>query len=181
MALIPSFAKLLKSYHSYLIHLAIAQINDEYTYDIISAQQTFKSFLKHSLPDKPKSASNPRLDRRPSIMQLSNILLPLALITSSVFAAPIPAVENRSLESPKFSYFFTADNKGGVGPPLRNTATMYPYICYVPEIDTKVYYHNKPNCGEYLVTKPDPGTTFDWMNRWFLSMILKFVAIWKNK
>lgn len=95
-------------------------------------------------------------------MQLSNILLPLALIASTAFAAPTAtgALEKRATQI----FYFPGDGTVGAGQPPNFSATTYPYFCYFPDKDFKLYFHVlPPRCGggssSVPIQQTDPNAT----------------------
>lgn len=92
-------------------------------------------------------------------MQLSNVIFPLALIASTLLAAPTPTAEHAALE--KRTHLFAFDGIGNLyaGQPPNFSAANYPYFCYFSSRDIKIYYHNPPNCGSTPVQNTDPNAT----------------------
>ncbi|MCJ1470602.1 hypothetical protein MMC07_009248 [Pseudocyphellaria aurata] len=90
-------------------------------------------------------------------MQLSNLLLPLALIANAVFAAPTPAV----LEKRTLVFYFTYSGLGYGQPPNFSPAT-YPTYCDIPQKDSKIYIpagDTRQTCGSFALLNTDPNAT----------------------
>lgn len=96
-------------------------------------------------------------------MQLSNILLSVALITGTTLAAPTPTttLENRSgLEKRTTDFFFPGDGSIIAGQPKNFSAAKYPVFCYVASKDIKLYFTNPAQkCGSIPVQQTPPGAT----------------------
>lgn len=133
----------------------LSRCNCSATFSIFNNKPFRKSYCLQIQLSESSSNPGPSQHRRRSIMQLRNVLLQLALIASTVFAAPTPAIETRTPDAPGHIYYFTADNQLNAGQP--SNLLEYPYFCYVPKIDTKLYYHNPPNCGPYPVQSTATG------------------------
>lgn len=94
-----------------------------------------------------------------SIMKLSNILLPLALIASTALGAPALVVERSALEKRGSIFFFDSLGRLGFGQPPNFSASEYPYFCYFSPQGFTIYYHFPPNCGPSTVQNTDPNAT----------------------
>lgn len=87
------------------------------------------------------------------------MIFSLALITSTVLAAPTPTVEHGAVE--KRTYLFAFESLDNLYPsqPPHFSAANYPYFRYFSSQDIKIYYHNPPNCGSTPVQNTDPNAT----------------------
>ncbi|MCJ1470601.1 hypothetical protein MMC07_009247 [Pseudocyphellaria aurata] len=91
-------------------------------------------------------------------MQLSNLMLPLALIANAAFATPIPAVLEKRTEI----FYFPSYGGIGYGQPPDFSPAKYPFFCYYPEKDLKLYFPArdvKPRCGSVAIQNTDPNAT----------------------
>ena len=92
-------------------------------------------------------------------MQLSNLLLPLALFTRAAFAARSPNPSGTLVKRTDIFYFL-ANGTIGFGQPPNFSAARFPTFCYFPDKDIKIYWQNPlQKCGNIPVQMTDPSAT----------------------